>query len=113
MLGLGRAACWFTLLVWPRRHVAAIAPRKSRHPCPAIRDSSKKIARLRSKSNFGKTCICCINSGSGTPIDDDGIAAEKGYSRRFMRFVLKADDHTLAHRWARAVLCIAAKWPAY
>jgi hypothetical protein len=29
-----------------------------------------------------------------------------------MSFVLQVEDHTLAHRWAREVLCITAKWAA-
>jgi hypothetical protein len=33
-------------------------------------------------------------------------------SRRLMSFVLQVEDHTLAHRWAREVLCITAKWAA-
>jgi hypothetical protein len=29
-----------------------------------------------------------------------------------MSFVLQVEDHTLAYRWAREVLCITAKWAA-
>jgi hypothetical protein len=34
-------------------------------------------------------------------------------SRRLMGLRPQDKDHTLAHRWARAVLRIAAKWAAY
>src|SRR5262249_28593942 len=38
--------------------------RKSRHPS-RDRGSSKKIARLRSKRNFGQTCFCIKGGGQG------------------------------------------------
>ena len=49
-----------------RRHVAAIAPAEISASLSRVRGSSQKIARLRSKSNFGKNLLL-YQFGSGIP----------------------------------------------